>query len=85
MPIVKKRIKEAVEQYKGVMLRSTLYKVYASALERRLKVELQEKKIILYNQAGFRKGMRTVNNIYVSNYVVVDSWKREEESWWCYL
>lgn len=41
-----------------------LYKVYASTLAQRLKVELKKKKIIPHNQTDFRRGMGMVDNIY---------------------
>lgn len=42
-----------------------LYKVYASTLARRLKVELKKEKIIPYNQTDFRREMGMVDNIYI--------------------
>lgn len=35
---------------------STLYKVYASVLAKRLRKEMEEKRIVPHNQTGFRKG-----------------------------
>lgn len=49
---------------------STLYKIYASVLAERLRKEIEEKRIIPENQTGFRKGMGTMDNIYVINYMV---------------
>lgn len=42
-----------------------LYKVYASTLAQRLKVELKKKKIIPHNKTDFRREMGMVDNIYI--------------------
>lgn len=49
---------------------SALYKIYAAVLAERLRRDLKRKGIIPINQAGFRKGMGTIDNIYVLNYLV---------------
>lgn len=60
-----------MEDYRGVSLTSTLYKLYASVLADRLREEIEEKNLIPQNQTGFeRKGLGTINNIYVLNYLV---------------
>lgn len=40
IPIVKKREGERVEDYRGVTLQSSLYKVYASMIAERLREEI---------------------------------------------
>lgn len=49
---------------------SILYKVYAAVLGERLKKKVEGKRIIPPNQTRVRKGMGTVDNIYVLNYLV---------------
>lgn len=49
---------------------TALYKVYVTILAEKLKKKVEEKKIILQNQVGFKKRMGTMNNIYVINYLV---------------
>lgn len=56
VPIRKKREGGVVEDYRGVTLMSTLYKVYTSVLAERLREEVEEKRIVPHNQTGFRKG-----------------------------
>lgn len=51
-------------------LMSALYKVYMMVLTERLKTELEGKRIIPQNQAGFREEIGTIDNIYVLNYLV---------------
>jgi len=70
VPIVKKGEGERVKDHRGVTLLSTLYKVYVAVLAEKLREEMERKGIIPPNQTGFRKGMGTVDNIYVLNYLV---------------
>lgn len=49
---------------------STSYKIYATVLAERLREEVEEKGMIPPNQTGFRKGMGTIDNIYIVNYLV---------------
>ncbi|KYN22001.1 hypothetical protein ALC57_05613 [Trachymyrmex cornetzi] len=48
----------------------TLYKVYTTALLERLREEVEGKGLIPHNQTGFRKGMETLYNIYVLNFLI---------------
>lgn len=60
-----------MEDYRRVTLMSTLYKVYMGVekLAERLREEVEGKKILPGNQTGFRKGLGTIDNIYVMNYL----------------
>lgn len=58
-----------VEEYREVTLMLTLYKVYMGMLAEKLRKEVEEKEIIPGNQMGFRKGLETINNMYVMNYL----------------
>jgi len=68
--VAKKKESERVEDYRGVTLMPTLYKVYTGVLGERLREEIEGKRIIPPNQTGFRKGMGTMDNVYVLNYLV---------------
>lgn len=70
IPIVKKREGEGVGDYRGVTLMPTLYKVYVAIITERLREEVEKKKIVPHDQTGFRKGMGTMDNIYVINYLI---------------
>jgi len=70
VPIVKKGEGERMEDYRGVTIMATLYKVYAAVLTERLRKEIEEKEIVPHNQVGFRKGMGIMDNVYVINHVV---------------
>lgn len=47
-----------------------IYKIYMMILEKRLREEVEIKQILALNQTGFRKGIGTMDNIYVLNYLV---------------
>jgi len=59
VPIVKKGQGERVEEYRGVTIMPTLYKVYAAVLAERLREEVEREGVIPPNQVGFRKGKGT--------------------------
>lgn len=67
-PIHKKEDKNKVENYRGITLLCTIYKLYASILAERLGKEVEDKNILPETQAGFRKGRSTMDNIYILNH-----------------
>jgi len=69
-PIVKKGEGEKVEDYRGVTLMTSAYKIYAAVLAGRIREEVEEKDILTANQTGFRKGMGTVDSIFTLNYLI---------------
>lgn len=69
VPIVKKGKGKRVEEYRGVTLMST-YKLYAAVLAERMREEIEGKGMTPHNQIGFRKGMGTVDNIYMLNFLI---------------
>lgn len=70
IPIVKKGVGRKVEECMRITVTPSLYKVYVSILKERLREEVEVKKIIPDNQTGFRKGMGTLDNVYVLIYLV---------------
>jgi len=70
VPVFKKGKGKKAEDYRGITLMTTLYKIYTMVLTERLRLECEEKKVIPQNQTGFRKGVGTMDNIYVVNYLV---------------
>ena len=70
IPLLKKGGGRKVEDYRGITLMPVSYKIYVNVLRKRLEVQVEEKGSIPHNQTGFRKGMGTVENIYVLNYLV---------------
>lgn len=70
VPILKKGEGNVVGDYRGVTLMPTAYKIYAAVLAERLKEAIERKELIPHNQTGFRKGMGTIDNVYVLNYLI---------------
>lgn len=48
----------------------SLYKIYAAVLGERLREEMEKKGVLAESQAGFRKGMGTIDQIYALNYLI---------------
>jgi len=59
VPVVKKGEGGKVEEYRGVTLLSSLYKLYVMILAERLNKEIERKGILPPNQARFRREMGT--------------------------
>jgi hypothetical protein len=53
-PIYKKGEKNRTENYRGITLVNTGYKLHASVLVERMKREIKEKGVVPDSQAGFR-------------------------------
>jgi len=59
---------------------TTMYKIYVMMLTHRLRIECEEKKVIPQNQTGFRKGIGTMDNIYVINYLINRQLKKKKKT-----
>jgi hypothetical protein len=68
-PIFKKGEKNRAENYRGITLLNTGYKLYSSVLSERMKREIEEKGVLPDSQAGFRKGRGTVDNVYILDHL----------------
>ena len=55
VPVMKGRGAK-VNDYRGITLTQTAYKVYASVLAERLRLEVEEKRLLPPSQTGFRRG-----------------------------
>lgn len=64
VPLYEKGDQEQVENYRGISLMCTAYKMYAEVVRKRLEKEA-EKKLLPKGQAGFRKGRSTMDNIFI--------------------
>lgn len=67
-PIYKRGDKENVMNYRDITLMDTVYKIYASILNKRMKQKVQDK--LRERQFRFREGKGTIDAIYVMNHVV---------------
>jgi len=77
VPVFKKGDGNRVEDFRGITLAGSLYKIYAEVLAERLREEVEMKGLIPENQTGFRKGRGVMDNIYVLNYLVNRNISRE--------
>lgn len=59
-----------MEEYRGVTLMMTLYKVYTLILAERLEEVVEEKGLFPPNHIRYRKGMGALDNVYVVNYLI---------------
>ena len=69
-----------MKDYRGVTVMSSLYKMYTMVLVERLREEVEVKGLIPPNQTGFRKGMRTLDNIYILLFDKQANWKKRKEN-----
>ena len=65
IPFHKKGDKSNVQNYRGITLLSTLSKLFTRILNNRLTSWAEDYGIYIEAQAGFRKHMSTVDNIFV--------------------
>lgn len=84
VPLYKKGDQEKVENYRGIFLLCTAYKIYAEVVKGRLEEEVERRKLIPESQGGFRKGKSTVDNIFILNHIVQRE-KRKADSKVCYV
>lgn len=70
VPIYKKGDPSNIENYRGISLLSTAYKIYAGILRDRLEKEAEVKNMLLKSQAGFRKGRCTTDNVFIITHVI---------------
>jgi len=70
LPILKKGQGMRVEEYRGVTVMPSLYKIYTTVLVDRLREEVETKEMLPQSQTGFRKGIGTIDNIFTLNYLI---------------
>ncbi|XP_071648500.1 uncharacterized protein [Temnothorax longispinosus] len=70
IPLVKKGEEKEVKDYRGITIMPSMYKIYTAVLAERIRNEVEMKNLIPDNQAGFRKGMGTMDQIFTLNYLI---------------
>jgi hypothetical protein len=75
-PIYKKGEKNTASNYRGITLLNTAHKVYAMIVEERLMKEMNERGALPDEQAGFRKGRGTMDNVYILNHIIGNEIKK---------
>lgn len=77
-PIYKKGDKKKAENYRGITLMDTGYKIYTEIIRRKLSKNLEEKKGLSETQLGFRKERGTIDAVYILKNAINESIKREK-------
>lgn len=70
---------EKVEDYRGVTITQSAYKIYTTVLANRLKEEVVKKGVLPPNQTGFKKEVGTIDNVYMLNYLINRQIERKEK------
>lgn len=70
VPVKKKGDGKVVEEFRGVTITDSLYKIYTNILAERLVKEMEMKEILSKEQTGFRRKLGTIDNIYTLNYII---------------
>ena len=70
VPIYKKGDQERTENYSGVSLLCTGYKIFTEILRERLEEEIVRKGLLPESQGGFRRDRGTVDNIFILNHII---------------
>lgn len=64
-----------LNNYRGISLLCSTYKIYAEILRNRLEKESERLELLPESQAGFRRGRTTTDNIFILNHLI----QREKE------
>ena len=70
VPIFKKGEKDEVSNYRGITLLSIIGKLFTRILNNRLNNWAEEYNIYVEAQAGFRKRMGAIDNIFILNNMI---------------
>lgn len=70
VPLYKKGDHEKTENYRGILLLYTAYKIYAEIIRGRLEREVERLKLLPESQCGFRRGRGTIDNIFAISHLI---------------
>ena len=82
IPIPKAGDSRCIENYKGITLLSTVGKAFMTILNSRLAKWLEAWSILVNEQAGFREGYSTVDQVFILNELICRQ-KRRKRKWVC--
>ena len=85
VPIFKKGDVNEVSNYRGITLLSTLGKLFTRILNNRLNNWAEEYGIYIEAQAGFRKHMSTIDNVFVLNSLITHCINNKEHLYCCFV
>lgn len=76
--IHKKGAVERIENYRGITLMDTGYKIYTERLRGTLEKEMTEEEVLNRTQFGFRKEKGTIEAIYVLSEIIEENVRKEK-------
>ena len=82
VPIPKSGDPHAIENYRGITLLSTVGKTFVSILNKRVSRWLETEGKLANEQAGFREGFATVDQIFILN-ELINRQKKAKKKWVC--
>ena len=85
VPIFKKGDINEVSNYRGITLLSTLGKLFTRILNNRFNKWAEEYNVYIEAQAGFRKHMSTIDNIFVLNGLITHCINNNEYLYCCFV
>ena len=85
VPIFKKGDKEEASNYRGITLWSTVGKLFTRILNGRLNDWAEEYNVYVEAQAGFRKSMGTVDNIFILNSLITSTLNNNEQLYCAFI
>lgn len=79
VPLYERGDADRGNNYRGISLLCSAYKIYTEIIRNRMDREVEEKSMLPESQAGFRKGRSTMDNIYVLSHVIQRDKEKEKE------
>jgi len=79
LPLLKKGDPNNPENYRGLSLLDTLYKIFMGILRNRIELWAEENNIFNECQAGFRRGYSTTDNLFILSSVVKLRFKKNKK------
>ena len=85
VPLYKEGERDRATNYRGITLLSNVGKIFAGILERRLSRWCEQKKIFAQEQAGFRKGRTTTDQILTLAEIIRRRKNERKPTFCCFL
>ena len=83
VPIHKSGCQSNPSNYRGITLTSTVGKIFCNIINERIMYILEQNNLLAKEQAGFRKGYRTTDQIYILSKLVQETLKSRDKRLYC--
>lgn len=77
--IYKKGNQDKAENYRGISLLCSAYKIYAEVLRNRLEKKTEDRNLLPESQCGFRKRRSNLESVFILSHLVQRETKKEED------